>query len=170
MLAKIIDWSGKKPFPRTAGDFVRHCWQRLCCAQNPLDALPDLSDVQVIVYTEYPGRPAGRRSGHVSADHVHVVSTQVQGGAGLLLLWRLVRLHHLRGRYRHLLGTLARARIPQLCGGAHAQRRDTTDRPGCDGRGLESTSTRCWPRTRPWPNYARCRTGICAISSPRHTA
>jgi Cu(I)/Ag(I) efflux system membrane protein CusA/SilA len=38
---------------------------------TPLDALPDLSDVQVIVYTEYPGPGAagGRGPGHLSADH-----------------------------------------------------------------------------------------------------
>ena len=37
----------------------------------PLDAIPDLSDVQVIVYTEYPGPGAagGRGSGHLSPDH-----------------------------------------------------------------------------------------------------
>ena len=37
----------------------------------PLDAIPDLSDVQTIVYTEYPGSgaPGHRGPGHLPADH-----------------------------------------------------------------------------------------------------
>ena len=37
------------------------------CAQTPLDAIPDLSDMQVIVFTEWPGREPGPRRG---PDHL----------------------------------------------------------------------------------------------------
>ncbi len=56
MLAKIIEWSGRNRalvllvtvFIILGGVFA--------VLRTPLDALPDLSDVQVIVYTEYPGQ------------------------------------------------------------------------------------------------------------------
>ncbi len=56
MLSKIIDWSARNRalvllatlFITLAGIFA--------VLKTPLDALPDLSDVQVIVYTEFPGQ------------------------------------------------------------------------------------------------------------------
>ncbi|WP_342618506.1 efflux RND transporter permease subunit [Rhodoferax sp. GW822-FHT02A01] len=56
MLANIIDWSGRNRvlvllatlFVTLAGVYA--------VLRTPLDALPDLSDVQVIVYTEFPGQ------------------------------------------------------------------------------------------------------------------
>src|SRR3974390_2574025 len=56
MLARIIQWSGRNSllvllatlFVVAAGVFA--------LTKMPLDALPDLSDVQVIVYTEFPGQ------------------------------------------------------------------------------------------------------------------
>src|SRR3974390_3794311 len=56
MLARIIQWSGRNSllvllatlFVVAAGVFA--------LTKMPIDALPDLSDVQVIVYTEYPGQ------------------------------------------------------------------------------------------------------------------
>src|SRR5512134_3216416 len=56
MLAKLIDWSARNPFIvllATAGVIIGGV---LAVLRTPLDALPDLSDVQVIVYTEVPGR------------------------------------------------------------------------------------------------------------------
>ena len=56
MLARIIEWSARNvvlvliatAFTVAAGIYA--------VVHTPLDALPDLSDVQVIVYTEYPGQ------------------------------------------------------------------------------------------------------------------
>jgi Cu(I)/Ag(I) efflux system membrane protein CusA/SilA len=56
MLARVIQWSGRNSllvlfatlFVVAAGVFA--------LTKMPIDALPDLSDVQVIVYTEYPGQ------------------------------------------------------------------------------------------------------------------
>lgn len=56
MIPKTIEWSARNPFMvvlLVAGLGVGG-W--LALQQTPLDAIPDLSDVQVIVYTEWPGR------------------------------------------------------------------------------------------------------------------
>ncbi|NWG32464.1 MAG: efflux RND transporter permease subunit [Rhodocyclaceae bacterium] len=56
MLAQLIDWSARnKLLVLLATLFVvlAGVWAVL---KTPLDALPDLSDVQVIVYTEFPGQ------------------------------------------------------------------------------------------------------------------
>ena len=143
-------------------------------ADTPLDAMPDLSDVQVIIYTEYPGPGAADRRGpgHLSAHHGACLRVpQRQGGARLLVLRRLVRLRDLRGRHRPLLGALARARIPELgrqaaCRRA-SRRRSGRTRPASAG----STSTSCSARSSTLGGAAqRSRTGSCATSSPRRRA
>ena len=83
-----------------------------------------------------PGAAGDRGPGHLSADDGHADRAEVEGRARLLVLRRLVRLRHLRGRHRHLLGAFARARIPQRRGLAAARRRDADDRPGRDRRRL----------------------------------
>jgi Cu(I)/Ag(I) efflux system membrane protein CusA/SilA len=56
MLAKIIDWSARNRFFVLLGTFFIVIWGVFAILRTPIDALPDLSDVQVIVYTEYPGQ------------------------------------------------------------------------------------------------------------------
>ena len=80
----------------------------------PLDAIPDLSDTQVIVYSRWD------RSPDIVEDQVTypivtalLGAPQGQGDPRLLRLRLLVRLRHLRGRHRPLLGAVARARVPR---------------------------------------------------------
>ena len=56
MLTKIIEWSGRNPFLVLLATLFIVVAGMVAVARTPLDALPDLSDVQVIVYTEYPGQ------------------------------------------------------------------------------------------------------------------
>ncbi len=56
MLAKIIQWSGRNPFLVLLATLFVILAGVYALMRTPLDALPDLSDVQVIVYTEYPGQ------------------------------------------------------------------------------------------------------------------
>ena len=56
MLAKIIDWSGRNRFLVLLATLFVIVAGIVAVQRTPLDALPDLSDVQVIVYTEYPGQ------------------------------------------------------------------------------------------------------------------
>src|SRR5512141_1378047 len=56
MLARIIQWSGRNPFLILLATLFIVIAGVLAVLKTPIDALPDLSDVQVIVYTEYPGQ------------------------------------------------------------------------------------------------------------------
>ena len=52
MLGKIIDWSGRNRFMVLLATLFIIIWGVFAVLRTPLDALPDLSDVHVIVYTE----------------------------------------------------------------------------------------------------------------------
>ncbi|MDE2300642.1 MAG: efflux RND transporter permease subunit, partial [Burkholderiales bacterium] len=56
MLTRIIQWSGKNPALVLLATLFVVIGGIFAVVKTPLDALPDLSDVQVIVYTEYPGQ------------------------------------------------------------------------------------------------------------------
>lgn len=56
MLAKIIEWSVRNVFLVLLATLIIIGAGIYAVMKTPLDALPDLSDVQVIVYTEYPGQ------------------------------------------------------------------------------------------------------------------
>jgi copper/silver efflux system protein len=56
MLARIIQWSGRNLFLVLLATLFIVIGGVVAVMKTPLDALPDLSDVQVIVYTEYPGQ------------------------------------------------------------------------------------------------------------------
>ena len=56
MLSNIIDWSGRNRFLVLLATLFIVCAGIFAVLRTPIDALPDLSDVQVIVYTEYPGQ------------------------------------------------------------------------------------------------------------------
>jgi Cu(I)/Ag(I) efflux system membrane protein CusA/SilA len=52
----IIDWSGRNRFLVLLATLFIVIGGVYAVLRTPIDALPDLSDVQVIVYTEYPGQ------------------------------------------------------------------------------------------------------------------
>lgn len=56
MLNKIIDWSARNVFMVLLATLFTVVAGVYAVVKTPIDALPDLSDVQVIVYTEYPGQ------------------------------------------------------------------------------------------------------------------
>ena len=56
MLAALIAWSGRNRFLVLLATLFIVVAGVVAVARTPLDALPDLSDVQVIVYTEFPGQ------------------------------------------------------------------------------------------------------------------
>ena len=56
MLSNIINWSGRNRFLVLLATLFTVVAGVFAVLRTPIDALPDLSDVQVIVYTEYPGQ------------------------------------------------------------------------------------------------------------------
>ncbi|WP_333840310.1 efflux RND transporter permease subunit [Pelomicrobium sp.] len=56
MLNRIIEWSVRNVFLVLLGTFFLVAAGIYTAIKTPLDAIPDLSDVQVIIYTEYPGQ------------------------------------------------------------------------------------------------------------------
>jgi Cu(I)/Ag(I) efflux system membrane protein CusA/SilA len=110
MLANIIGWSGRNRFLVLFATLFITIAGIYAVLRTPIDALPDLSDVQVIVYTEYPGQAP-----QVVEDQVTYPLTTAMLSVpkskvvrGFFVLRRLLRVHHFRGWHRHLLGALAR--------------------------------------------------------------
>jgi len=56
MLARLIEWSVRNVFLVLVATLAVTAAGLYALAKTPLDALPDLSDVQVIVFTEVPGQ------------------------------------------------------------------------------------------------------------------
>ena len=56
MIGKIIEYSARNKFIVFLIIFFAVVWGLWTLKNTPLDALPDLSDTQVIIYTEWPGR------------------------------------------------------------------------------------------------------------------
>jgi Cu(I)/Ag(I) efflux system membrane protein CusA/SilA len=153
MLNALIAWSARNKFLvvimtvfiTLAG--IHAVWK------TPLDALPDLSDVQVIIYTEYAGAgPAGDRgSGYLSADHCHADSVPRS---------KVVRGFSFFGAFRSSMSSsrmaptstgLARGcwNSSTLPPGVTVPRGVTpTTRAGCHGRGLGVSIRAASPRTR----------------------
>ena len=56
MIANIIRWSIKNRFLVLFLTLILSGWGLYAVSNMPVDALPDLSDVQVIIKTSYPGQ------------------------------------------------------------------------------------------------------------------
>lgn len=56
MLNRIIEWSARNSFLLLLTTTVIIGMSIYAVMRTPLDAIPDLSDVQIIIYTEYPGQ------------------------------------------------------------------------------------------------------------------
>src|SRR5262245_65697089 len=56
MISRIIDWCASNRFLVFTGTVALTVWGIWTMTSTPLDAVPDISDVQVIVATEWTGR------------------------------------------------------------------------------------------------------------------
>ena len=56
MIERIIEWCTRNRFLVFTGTAVLSLWGLWAMTATPLDAVPDISDVQVVVSTEWPGR------------------------------------------------------------------------------------------------------------------
>src|SRR5204863_8410143 len=57
MISRVIEWCARSRFLVFAGVLFLLLAGIWSLQRIPLDALPDISDVQVIVHTPWPGRP-----------------------------------------------------------------------------------------------------------------
>ncbi len=57
MIARTIAWCARNPFLVFTGAILLVVAGAWCLQRVPLDALPDISDVQVIIHTEWAGEP-----------------------------------------------------------------------------------------------------------------
>ena len=85
MIARLIRWSIQNRFLVLLATVMLVAWGIWAMLRIPLDAIPDLSDVQVIIRTTYPGSGAAdrRESGHLSARHHHAFGARRENGARL---------------------------------------------------------------------------------------
>jgi copper/silver efflux system protein len=89
LVARVIALSASRPVPTLLLVAAASVWGWLSLRSTPLDALPDLSDVQVIVFTEWMGQNAELvedqitypvSSALISAPHVQAVRGQSMFG------------------------------------------------------------------------------------------
>ncbi len=89
MISRIIDWCSRNPFLVFAGAILLTLAGVWSMRRVPLDALPDISDVQVIIHTSWPGEPPNVIEDQVtypivtallSAPHVKGVRAQTMFG------------------------------------------------------------------------------------------
>ncbi len=90
MIARLIAWSARNLLLVLFGTGFAAAAGIYALVHLPLDAIPDLSDTQVIVYTDYKGQAP-----QVIEDQVDADGAALQGRARLLVLRGVVRLCHL---------------------------------------------------------------------------
>ena len=89
MISRVIEWCARNRFLVFAGVVFLLLAGIWSLQRVPLDALPDISDVQVIVHTSWPGRPPNVIEDQVTypivttllaAPHVKAVRAQTMFG------------------------------------------------------------------------------------------
>src|SRR5213082_1568047 len=89
MISRLIDWCARNRFLVLAGTTLLVCGGIWALRRIPLDALPDISDVQVIVHTTWEGQPPNiiedqvtypLGSSLLAAPHVKAVRGQTMFG------------------------------------------------------------------------------------------
>ena len=167
MIASIIRWSAANRFLVLLGTLFIVGAGVWAVRNTPLDAIPDLSDVQVIVYTDYPGQAPQVVEDQVTYPLTTALLTVPRSKVvrGFSFFGVVLRLRRLRGRHRPLLGAQPRAGIPQPRGNAPAGGRDAIAWARTPPASAGSTSTSSPARSGRLPNCARSRTGSSATSS-----
>ena len=149
MIARLIEFSVRNKLLvllLTAALVVAGVWATL---HIRIDAIPDLSDVQVIVITDYPGQAP-----QVVEDQVtYPLTTALRAAsaprrcAGFSMFETSMVYVHLPGRHEPAGRPRAGAGVPELLEGPPARRRRAEARPGCDRASAGSTSTSSTPAT-----------------------
>src|SRR6201989_2498947 len=164
MIARIIAWSSRNLLLVLFGAGFATAAGIYALAHLPLDAIPDLSDTQVIVYTEYPGQAPQVIEDQVAYPLTTALlavprSKVVRGFSffGVSFVYVVFEdgtdLYWARSRVLAYLN-FATKRLPE----------GITPSLGPDATGVGFISMSCSALSAPSPSCARSRTGICAIS------
>ena len=85
MIESIIRWSIGNRFFVLLATLILIGLGLFSLKNTPVDAIPDLSDVQVIIKTNYPGQAP---QVDVPSDDSNVIRTRCRYGQGLFIFWR----------------------------------------------------------------------------------
>src|SRR5215831_7682395 len=108
MISRTIEWCERNRFLVFTGAILLSLAGAWSLRRVPLDALPDISDVQVIIHTEWAGEPPNviEDPGHVPNRFFFARRTSCQRSTGADDVWGLLRLRGVRGRHGFVLGAL----------------------------------------------------------------
>ena len=159
MIAKLIHWSIANRFLVLLATVMVAAWGVISLLRTPLDALPDLSDVQVIIRTTYPGQAPRIVENQIT----YPLTTTMLSVPGA----KTVRGYSFFGDSfvyvlfedgtDHVLGALARARVSEPGAVASACGSEGVARPGRDGRRMDLSV--CAGRSQ---RHAGCVAVACA--------
>ncbi len=112
MIERIIEFSIRNRFVVLLGMLVVVVWGIYSIGHTPIDAIPDLSENQVIVFTDWMGRSPQEIEDQVTYPALGQPAGpgRREGGAVVERVQLLDDQHHLRGQDRLLLRPPARAR------------------------------------------------------------
>lgn len=166
MIEWIIRRSVANRFLVLMGALFLSIWGTSTIINTPVDALPDLSDVQVIIKTSYPGQAPQIVENQVTYPlTTTMLSVRREDCARFLAVWRLLCVCHFRRWHRSILGALAGAGVPQPVQGKLPA--ESAPSWGQMPRVLAGSMNMHW-----WiaavstilPIYAHCRTGFSNMS------
>ena len=168
MIDKIIEFSAKNKFIVIFFTIAAIVGAVYGIRNIPLDAIPDLSDTQVIIYSQWD------RSPDIIEDQVtYPIVTAMLGAPGVKAIRGFSDFGFsyvyviFRGRHGHLLGPQPDDGVPQQNHRPAAAGRPDGDWAGCHGRWAGSINMPWWtrPATTVSPICAAFRTGTCATGS-----
>src|SRR6266852_2743656 len=168
VISRWIDWCARNRFLVFTGTLLLVLAGIWALRQIPLDALPDISDVEVIVHTPWAGEPPSIIEDQVTypivttllaAPHVKAVRAQTMFGDSyvFVVFEDTTDLYWARSRVleymQQITGRLPAGVIPS----------SGRTRPVQDG----SMNTRSWTTAidAVWPTCAAFKIGLCATSS-----
>jgi Cu(I)/Ag(I) efflux system membrane protein CusA/SilA len=94
VISRWIDWCAQNRFLVFMGTVLLVLTGIWALRHIPLDALPDISDVEVIIHTPWAGQPPSLIEDQVTYPNRHYASrrTARKGGAGTNHVWGFLRL------------------------------------------------------------------------------
>jgi len=141
-------------------------WRPLSWRHLPLDALPDISDVQVIIHTPWEGQPPSVMEDQVTYPIVTtLLAAHASRRAGADVAGRLVRVRRIRGRHDLYWPAHGSSNTSSKCRAGCRQCPSGLTRCDRCGLGLRVRPRR--PRTHPKPRGSSKPPGLVSALSAR---